>query len=257
MTSSSSRPRSRLALGFVSPARAGWSLRLFGASCVAVLALACSAGGGADVVASANAGAGGDGGSSGDGGENLGGASAAGEAGQAGKGQGKAGSTAGGGEAGSGSIADEDCELDTGDGWPAASRTLECQVLGLMNEQRAAGVDCGGTAMPPVGPLKMHTALRQAARDHATDMAETGTFSHTSSDGKSTPERLKAAGYDGATYGENIANGQGTAQAVLTSWLVSAAQCKVLMNADYDDLGVGLARNTADETYWVADLASK
>lgn len=215
---------------------------------------ACSAGGGADVVESAG-GAAGLGGAAGTGGS----ASAP---GTGGAGKGGAPAAAGtGGSAGAavdpGSIADEACEDDDGEGWPAESRALECQVLTLINERRTAGVDCGGTAMPAVAPVHMHTALRKAARALAADMAQTGSFSHTSSDGKTTPDRLKDAGYSGAKYGENIANGQKTAEGVLTSWLASASQCKVLMNADYQDLGVGLARNAADETYWVADVAGK
>jgi uncharacterized protein YkwD len=66
-------------------------------------------------------------------------------------------------------------------------------------------------------------------------------FSHTSLDGKSPFDRIRAAGYSYRAAGENIAAGTAlkTPAAVVQAWLDSPGHCKVLMNPKYRDLGVG------------------
>jgi uncharacterized protein YkwD len=47
------------------------------------------------------------------------------------------------------------------------------------------------------------------------------------------------------TYGENIANGYGTEQAVMTAWLASEGHCKNIMSSSFKEIGAGREGN-----YW-------
>jgi uncharacterized protein YkwD len=118
-------------------------------------------------------------------------------------------------------------------------------MLGLVNEVRSKGCTCGTTIMPAVPALAWNGLLAKAAYDHSNDMKMNGYFSHTGRDNRSPGERIKAAGYNWRTYGENIAMGQTTEQIVMKSWLNSEGHCKNIMNKNFKEIGVGRAGN-----YW-------
>src|SRR3954454_9370813 len=84
---------------------------------------------------------------------------------------------------------------------------LADQVLVRVNQQRAAR---GLSALVRVG------ALDKAAQAYAIRMATEGFFAHTAPDGSTPEQRLREAGYNGGTWGENIAAGQQTADSVMT-----------------------------------------
>jgi uncharacterized protein YkwD len=98
--------------------------------------------------------------------------------------------------------------------------------------------------------------LRQVARAHAKDMADKGYFDHASPDGSSSGDRMKAAGYEGTYYGENIAQGQDDPAAVMKSWMGSSGHCKGLMASKYVHIGMGYAATADGDTYWVQDFAA-
>ena len=89
---------------------------------------------------------------------------------------------------------------------PAASAAtnadLEKQVITLVNAERRK-VGCAG--------MRTGTALRTAARLHSADMAKYRYFSHTSRDGRSPWDRIRAQKYYWGSA-ENIAAGQPTAR---------------------------------------------
>ena len=171
---------------------------------------------------------------------------------------GAGGTTGASGKGGSGGAPDgtgADCNAE--DGWPAQSRAFECEVLDLVNAQRAAGAACAGIPYDPVPALTMHPILRKTARAHAKDMADLGYFDHASPDGSSSGDRMKAAGYEGSSYGENIAKGQDDPAAVMKSWMGSASHCKSIMAGKYKHLGVGFApTGDGKDTYWVQNFAA-
>ena len=139
----------------------------------------------------------------------------------------------------------------------STSSSFEQQVIALVNQHRAAGVTCGGSAQPPVGPLSEDTSLRTAARGHSADMAAHDYFSHTSLDGRTFSQRIQDAGYAGGfPMGENIAAGTSTPQAVVNAWMASSGHCSNIMNGGYNDVGVGygyLAGSTYGH-YWTQDF---
>jgi uncharacterized protein YkwD len=86
-------------------------------------------------------------------------------------------------------------------------------------------------------------------------MAAKDYFSHTSKDGRSFADRIRAAGYRGGSIGENIAAGQATASAVMKSWMASAGHRANILNCDLKALGVGYYKGSKGYyTYWTQDF---
>jgi uncharacterized protein YkwD len=122
---------------------------------------------------------------------------------------------------------------------------VAAQVLTLVNAERAKA-GCGS--------LVTSAALQQAAQGHSADMAANDYFSHTSQDGRTFADRIRAAGYTGGAIAENIAAGQATAGAVMTSWMNSPGHRANILNCAYRYLGVGYAKGGTYGTYWTQDF---
>jgi len=118
------------------------------------------------------------------------------------------------------------------------------KMLELVNNLRATGCTCGNTEMPSTTALVWNIDLEEAAYLHSKDMNDNDYFSHTSQDGRSFTERMKAAGYDiqGAS-GENIARGQRSEEQVFESWKNSEGHCKNMMNSSFNEFGAGRSAN--------------
>lgn len=126
------------------------------------------------------------------------------------------------------------------DDWDAASAQFEQEVLDLLNERRAAAADCGiYGSFPPAAPLVMNGALRCAARNHSLDMATRGFFNHVNPDGDNPGARIAASGYSPSGWGENIAAGYPTPEAVVEGWMNSDGHCSNMMSDDFTEVGVG------------------
>lgn len=140
--------------------------------------------------------------------------------------------------------------------WNADWAAFESKVITLVNQKRAAGATCGGVAKPPVPALTMGSALRCAARKHSKDMSTKNFVSHTGSNGSTASQRMISAGYLGTPWGENIAGGQTTPAAVVTSWMNSTGHCNGIMNGQNTRIGVGYSyRAGADyKHYWTLDF---
>jgi uncharacterized protein YkwD len=123
-------------------------------------------------------------------------------------------------------------------------------MLRLINEQRVAGCQCGGVDMPPVPPLQWNHQLAKAALLHSIDMNTHRTLNHTSSDGRSPGDRIRAAGYNASTWGENIAVGYADEKAVMNGWMKSSGHCANIMNKNFTEVGAG-----RKERYWTMTLA--
>ncbi|MFI5178908.1 MAG: CAP domain-containing protein [Vicinamibacterales bacterium] len=137
------------------------------------------------------------------------------------------------------------------------STAFEDQVLVLVNQQRALGATCGGTAYPAAGALYMNANLRIAARLHSVDMATNNYFSHTSLDGRTFDQRIFNAGYTGSyPLGENIAAGQPTPASVVAAWMASPGHCTNIMTAGFHAIGIGYAFSASSTYghYWTMDL---
>jgi uncharacterized protein YkwD len=125
-------------------------------------------------------------------------------------------------------------------------------LLQLVNETRSKGCKCGNTYYPAAPALTWNAQLEAAANKHSTDMFKRNYFSHIGSDGTNGGMRIERAGYKWAAYGENIAAGYDSEQAVVEGWIQSPGHCKNLMDKAYKEMGVGRAGN-----YWTQDFASR
>ena len=122
---------------------------------------------------------------------------------------------------------------------PDAASGPAGRVLALVNAARA---DAGCAAVAGNG------ALDRAAADYAALMARTGTFSHTGPDGSDFSDRVRAAGYDDPG-GENIAQGQSSADEVMQDWMNSPGHRRNILDCSFRTLGVGEAQD-----YWVQEF---
>jgi uncharacterized protein YkwD len=127
--------------------------------------------------------------------------------------------------------------------------TEENEVLRLTNAERAKG-GCS--------PLAPDAQLHTAALGHSSDMAAKNYFSHTSQDGRTFMDRIRAAGFTGGSgWAENIAMGQPTPASVVTAWMNSSGHRANIMNCKYTLLGVGAAKNAKGQIYWTQDFAAR
>lgn len=88
------------------------------------------------------------------------------------------------------------------------------------------------------GPVSPSGSLSAAAQGHVNDMAANGYFSHTSQDGRTFDQRIRAAGYS-APGGENLARGQTSVSQVMKEWMASAGHRANIVNCSFRTIGVG------------------
>ncbi len=132
----------------------------------------------------------------------------------------------------------------------------EMEVLRLTNVVRARGANCGGTQMPPVGPVEPHDILRKAAYLHSKDMADNNYFNHNSQDGRTPFQRIRDAGWTGSQMqGENIAAGQRSPQQAVDGWEASPGHCRNMMRESFNYLGVGYSPGGSYGHYWTQNFS--
>lgn len=126
---------------------------------------------------------------------------------------------------------------------------LEQYMLNLINQDRAkAGV----------GALKFDGELNQAADSHSAWMDSANVLSHTGSGGSSPGDRVKAAGYDAVSWGENVAYAsdrgapgldQADVQTLHANLMNSPGHRANLLKADTVDIGIGLTMDGGKQSY--------
>lgn len=89
--------------------------------------------------------------------------------------------------------------------------------------------------------LKMNDLLSKAAAAKAADMAQREYFAHKSPDGRTPWDWIKAVGYTYRFAGENLAVQFEQAEDVEAGWLASPMHRANIVNADYTEIGVGVA----------------
>ncbi|MCK2217004.1 CAP domain-containing protein [Actinomadura sp. ATCC 31491] len=131
---------------------------------------------------------------------------------------------------------------------PAVGTSVENEVVRLTNAERAKG-GCR--------PLTHDARLRRAAFGHSADMAKNDYFEHDSQDGRDLVDRIRATGFTGSAWAENIAMGQRTAAEVVKGWMRSAGHRQNIMNCAYTHIGVGAAKDAQGQIYWTQDFAAR
>jgi uncharacterized protein YkwD len=122
-----------------------------------------------------------------------------------------------------------------------AQRAREDELLQALNDVRAqGGVTCDADPPSAMLPeLRLDARLTCAARVFASDVNTTRSRSLTDSQGRSTPQRLSAAGYDDNGWAESFAFESGSAGEALNIMLADSVSCPRLVGSSYLDVGVG------------------
>ena len=115
------------------------------------------------------------------------------------------------------------------------------RVVELVNAYRArAGL----------APLRYNASLTRAAQSYSQVLASGYCFGHSCGRVPSVGARIQYAGYWGRTYGENIAAGAATAEAVVNMWMWSPAHRANIYNPYFRDIGVGVSYGGPSRVYW-------
>lgn len=107
-------------------------------------------------------------------------------------------------------------------------------------------------------PLRLAGELVTAAQRHADWMARNRDMDHTETPGtagytgKSFADRARAAGYNMGGGGENIAAGQRSADAAVSSWVGSTGHYANMTDRRWQDAGFGVAADANGSLYWCA-----
>jgi uncharacterized protein YkwD len=129
------------------------------------------------------------------------------------------------------------------------TNSQEREVLNLTNQIRQ---------QQGCGPLRLDSALVEAAGRHASDMVRRHYMDHTNPDGQDPGDRMAAAGYRGSSWGENIAAGYSTAQKVVAAWMQSDGHRKNILNCRFTSIGIGYdsgqVRSDWGPGSWVQDF---
>lgn len=130
--------------------------------------------------------------------------------------------------------------------WPADRADLAAQVVTLVNAHRA---QLGFV------PLVVSPTLTAAAEWKARDMAAYGYLDHDdpAPDARSPDERVAACGYPATQWGENIAMGYASAQAVVDAWLASPEHRANIERPEFRATGVGAA---GAPLYWAQSFGA-
>ncbi|MEM7647928.1 MAG: CAP domain-containing protein [Cyanobacteria bacterium P01_A01_bin.70] len=90
-----------------------------------------------------------------------------------------------------------------------------------------------------LSPLSVDTDLTEAAQYHSQNMATADFFDHRDPANQNPRDRAIRFGYESRSVGENIAAGQLTPQAVFNAWLNSPGHRRNMLNANWNEIGVG------------------
>ena len=124
----------------------------------------------------------------------------------------------------------------------------ELEFLALINSYRTQ------SGLPA---LTMSNGLYVASEGHSQDMGLRNYFSHTSLDGRSPWDRIRAAGYTHNTWlGENIAAGYTSAQSVFDAWRNSPGHNANMLSNNFRAIGVGRVYVPGSQYgwYWTTDF---
>ena len=134
----------------------------------------------------------------------------------------------------------------------ASAAAVSARVVELVNAARSSGRRCGSERFAAAPSLGVSRKLNEAAASHARDMARRRFFDHRGADGSQPKDRVLRAGYQPRLTGENIALGPESAEEVVAGWLASPGHCANIMDARFQDIGVGLATGRKrGQIYWV------
>ena len=88
-------------------------------------------------------------------------------------------------------------------------------------------------------------------------MIDKNYFSHTSPTYGSPFDMMKSFGISYTAAGENIAKGQNSPQSVMNAWMNSSGHRANILNKSYNQIGVGVAKDSRGNLYWTQMFIKK
>jgi uncharacterized protein YkwD len=134
--------------------------------------------------------------------------------------------------------------------WGSNRADLASQVVSLINQHRA------GMGLSQLG---ISSTLAASSEWKSLHMAANGYFDHNDPAppvSRTASQRVKDCGYGGGSWGENIAWGYASAQAVVNGWLGSSGHKANIENPAFTSTGVGVAANTGGQLYWTQNFGT-
>ena len=119
-------------------------------------------------------------------------------------------------------------------------------LLELVNAQRAKS---------GLASMAWQGQVAAAAQGHSADMAAMNRMTHTGSDGSNAGDRLHRAGFTWQSWGENIAVGFTSNEAVFAAWMASPDHRRQILGS-FTYIGVGAVAAGNGTVYWTMDFAN-
>lgn len=132
---------------------------------------------------------------------------------------------------------------------PQARPTAQAsRIISLINQRRAnAGL----------APVAYNATLTLAAQRFSAVQAQLGRLSHRGVDGSNGGQRIKRAGYYWSYWGENLAAGQETPEALVAAWMASPTHRANILSPKAHEIGIGHTYRESDPNryfdYWVME----
>lgn len=124
---------------------------------------------------------------------------------------------------------------------PSNISALESEVINLVNVERRKN------GQPTLSP---NNELSNVARIKSQDFINNNYFSHNSPTYGTPFNMLRTFGVPFTAAAENVANGQRTASEVMNSWMNSSGHRSNILSPAYNQIGVGVARDSNGRLYW-------
>lgn len=125
--------------------------------------------------------------------------------------------------------------------------SYEQKVVELVNvERQKSGLSA----------LKLDSSMANVARMKSKDMADNNYFAHQSPTYGSAGDMLSKFGIKWSAWGENIASGQKTPEAVVTAWMNSPGHRANILSTNFGRIGVGYVTNSNGTPYWTQMFAN-
>lgn len=126
--------------------------------------------------------------------------------------------------------------------------SFQKEVVRLVNVERAK---------LGLGQLSLNAKLSNVATLKSQDMINKNYFSHTSPTYGSPFEMMKKFNISYKTAGENIAKGQKTPAQVVNAWMNSQGHRENILNKNYTEIGIGVAKDAKGTLYWTQMFIGK
>ena len=128
---------------------------------------------------------------------------------------------------------------------PLPGESVEEQVLVLVNQAREEH---------GLAPVEWHDGAAAVALEHSEDMEARSFFDHVNPEGQTPGDRLTEGGVVFTGWGENIAAGYMTPEAVMDGWMNSPGHRDNILHPMWTHLGVGVTDPVYPGPYWTQNF---